>query len=223
MRGALVGFIEVKAPGKGANPRTFKGEHDKRQWERLRSLPNLIYTDGNSFSLWRDGARVGDVIRLKGDVESSGKDLDAPPSLLTTISDFLGWSPLPPRSPKKLAEVSARLCRLLREEVAEQLREGNKGLTSLAEDWRRLLFPDASDESFADGYAQAVTFGLLIARARDIELSKGIDQAASDLRKSNSLIGTALRLLTDDEDNQKALATSLNTMTRASTRWTGRR
>lgn len=214
VRGALVGFIEVKAPGKGANPRTFKGEHDKRQWERLRSLPNLIYTDGNSFSLWRDGARVGDVIRLKGDVESSGKDLDAPPSLLTTISDFLGWSPLPPRSPKKLAEVSARLCRLLREEVAEQLREGNKGLTSLAEDWRRLLFPDASDESFADGYAQAVTFGLLIARARDIELSKGIDQAASDLRKSNSLIGTALRLLTDDEDNQKALATSLNTMTR---------
>ena len=213
VRGALVGFIEVKAPGKGANPRTFKG-HDKQQWERLKSLPNLIYTDGNSFSLWQDGERVGDVVRLKGDVESSGAALDAPPSLLTIISDFLGWSPLPPRNPKRLAEVSARLCRLMREEVAEQLQRGNAGLTSLAEDWRRLLFPDASDESFADGYAQAVTFGLLIARARNIELSGGIDQAANALRQTNSLIGTALRILTDDADNQEALGTSLRTMVR---------
>lgn len=57
MRNALVGFIEVKAPGKGANPKAFREKHDKAQWERLKSLPNLIYTDGNSFSLWRDGER----------------------------------------------------------------------------------------------------------------------------------------------------------------------
>ena len=52
---ALVGFIEVKAPGKGADPRQFDDTHDKEQWNKLKSLPNLIYTDGNSFSLWRDG------------------------------------------------------------------------------------------------------------------------------------------------------------------------
>ena len=55
---ALVGFIEVKAPGKGADPRKFKDRHDKQQWEKLRSLPNLIYTDGNEFSLWRSGELV---------------------------------------------------------------------------------------------------------------------------------------------------------------------
>jgi hypothetical protein len=44
VRKALVGFIEVKAPGKGADPRRFKGRHDKGQWEKLQSLPNLIYT-----------------------------------------------------------------------------------------------------------------------------------------------------------------------------------
>src|SRR5687767_6663046 len=49
---ALVGFIELKAPGKGADPRKFKDPHDKAQWEKLRSLPNLIYADGNAFSLW---------------------------------------------------------------------------------------------------------------------------------------------------------------------------
>lgn len=52
---ALVGFIELKAPGKGADPRKFKDPHDKAQWEKLRSLPNLIYTDGNAFSLWQAG------------------------------------------------------------------------------------------------------------------------------------------------------------------------
>jgi hypothetical protein len=29
---------------------------------------------------------------------------------------------------------------------------------------RRLLYPDASDDEFADGYAQTVTFALLLAR-----------------------------------------------------------
>lgn len=214
VRNALVGFIEVKAPGKGANPRAFRDKHDRMQWERLKSLPNLLYTDGNSFSLWRDGERVGDIVRLDGDVETSGASLAAPASLVALISDFLGWTPTPPRTPKRLAEISARLCRLLREEVAEQLRKGNPGLTGLAQDWRKLLFPEATDDAFADGYAQAVTFGLLIARARGIPLADGIEQAASALRKSSSLIGTALRLLTDDVKNLKALETSLGTMVR---------
>ena len=51
----LVGFVELKAPGKGADPRRFKDRHDKDQWTRLQLLPNLVYTDGNAFSLWRDG------------------------------------------------------------------------------------------------------------------------------------------------------------------------
>ena len=49
--GALVGFIELKAPGKGGDPRRFRSGHDKAQWQRLQALPNLIYTDGNEFSL----------------------------------------------------------------------------------------------------------------------------------------------------------------------------
>ena len=87
-------------------------------------------------------------------------------------------------------------------------------LTNLAADWRKLLFPTASDEAFADGYAQAVTFGLLMARAREIPLSNGLDRVARELRQTNTLIGAALRLLTDDADNQATLKTSLATLTR---------
>lgn len=211
---ALVGFIEVKAPGKGADPRRFTEEHDKKQWTKLKSLPNLMYTDGNSFSLWRDGKPVDKLVTLDGDVETAGAKLAAPATLLPLIGDFLTWTPTPPRSVKQLAETAARLCRLLRDEVTEELQRDNPGLTSLAKEWRGLLFPQATDDEFADGYAQAVTFGLLVARAKDIELKSGIDKAALELRKSNSLIGTALRLLTDSPEVQQALDSALRTLAR---------
>jgi hypothetical protein len=211
---ALVGFIEVKAPGKGADPRKFSDPHDKDQWIKLKSLPNLIYTDGNAFSLWQDGEIVGKVVRLDGDIEDAGAKLETPPTLLPLFENFLQWKPISPQNAKKLAQISARLCRLLREEVVEEMSIGSAGLSALAEDWRKLLFPEADDKQFADGYAQAVTFGLLVARARDIPLSHGIHDAAQELRKTSSLIGTALSLLTDDEENRDLLKTSLGTLTR---------
>jgi hypothetical protein len=103
---ALVGFIELKAPGKGADPRQFNDAHDKEQWAKLKSLPNLVYTDGNSFSLWRDGQLAGTIVPLEGNVETSGAKLAAPATLLPLISDFLHWSPIPPANAKKLAEKS---------------------------------------------------------------------------------------------------------------------
>jgi hypothetical protein len=211
---ALVGFVELKAPGKGADPRKFKDPHDKLQWEKLSSLPNIIYTDGNSFSLWQNGELVGAVVSLIGDIESSGSKLQAPPPLLPLFESFLRWEPVPPRSAKDLAHTTARLCRLLRDEVTEQLALKSEALTSLAMDWRKLLFPEATDERFADGYAQAVTFGLLMARAKKIKLSAGMQQVAAELSHTSSLIGAALRLLTDNAENQETLKTSLGTLTR---------
>ena len=213
-RNALIGFIEVKAPGKGADPRRFQDKHDKEQWAKLQTLPNLIYTDGNAFSLWRNGELEGKVVHLEGDVATAGNKLAAPDGLASLFADFFQWEPQPPRSAAQLADVTARLCRLLREEVVEQLEQGSAPLTNLAKDWRKLLFPSATDEAFADGYAQAVTFGLLMARARDINLANGLDRVAHELRQTNTLIGTALRLLTDDADNQATLKTSLATLTR---------
>ena len=212
--GALVGYIEIKAPEKGADPRRFRDAHDKAQWARLKALPNILYTSGNGFSLWQDGELQGGVVQLDGDVATSGAKLKAPGSLLPLINDFLTWNPIPPKSARKLAQISARLCRLLRDEVLEQMQLGSEGLTALAKDWRKLLFPEADDASFADGYAQAVTFGLLVARARGISLAGGVDLAARELKKTNSLIGTALGLLTDDDSNKESLKTSLGTLSR---------
>src|SRR5947209_14538765 len=213
LRKVLVGFVEVKAPGKGADPRRYKG-HDKDQWEKLQSLPNLLYTDGNSFSLWQNGELVGSIVELQGDVESSGAKLTAPPELVARFDNFLRWEPIPPKSAPELAKVSARLCRLLRDEVTEQLAEKSPALTALAADWRKLLFPEANDQQFADGYAQAVTFGLLMARSSDIRLADGLDRVGQQLGKTNSLIGAALRLLTDEVGSEATLDTSLKALVR---------
>jgi hypothetical protein len=213
LRNVLVGFVEVKAPGKGADPRRFKG-HDREQWEKLQSLPNVLYTDGNSFSLWQNGELVGSIIELQGDIESSGAKLAAPPELIARFDNFLRWEPIPPKSAPELAKVAARLCRLLRDEVTEQLAEKSPALTALAADWRKLLFPEANDQQFADGYAQAVTFGLLMARSSNIRLADGLDQVGKRLGKTNSLIGAALRLLTDEVGNEATLKTSLGALVR---------
>ncbi len=210
----LVGFVELKAPGKGADPRKFKDPHDKAQWEKLRSLPNLIYSDGNAFSLWQNGELAGSILKLTGDIETAGSKLEAPPGFVALFDGFLRWSPVPPRNAKELAHTTALLCRLLRDEVTEQLALGSESLGGLATDWRKLLFPDATNERFADGYAQAVTFGLLMARAKKITLAGGLHQVAEELSKSSTLIGAALRLLTESTETQAALKTALATLTR---------
>lgn len=81
-REGLIGFIEVKAPGKGSDPRAFPAKPaDRLQWEKLKSLPNVVYTDGNGFTLWRDGKLLASAF-MQGDVRSAGKALKAGPDLL---------------------------------------------------------------------------------------------------------------------------------------------
>ena len=86
---ALAGFVEIKAPGKGADPRRFTNRHDKEQGEKLRSLPNVLFTDGNAFSLWQEGELVGSILTLDGDIETSGAKLAPPPGLQMLFEAFL--------------------------------------------------------------------------------------------------------------------------------------
>jgi hypothetical protein len=68
----LTGHIELKAPGLGADPAGLKAAHNKKQWERFKRLPNLIYTDGRSWSHFRKGVRVGEIVCFQGDPVKDG-------------------------------------------------------------------------------------------------------------------------------------------------------
>lgn len=217
VNGAISGYIEVKAPGKGADPTRFKATtHDGRQWTKLAALPNVIYTDGESWGLYRTGVRVGEVVHLDGDIRSAGARLTDPgDGLARLLYDFLHWEPVSPRNVNQLVATAAPLTRLLRDEVSDTLlREAGDGpFTHLASDWRELLFPDATDAEFADEYAQAVTFALLLARSDGIDFTgKSIAAIASALGRHHSLMGKALGVLTDETIG--ALTVTIDTLVR---------
>lgn len=210
---ALTGFVEIKALGKGADPRSFKG-HDKNQFERLKLLPNVLYTDAQSWSLWQNGELIGRVESFDKDVSVAGGSIVASNWLENLLLAFLSWKPISPANASELAKVSARLCRLLKAEVISELSEGAKTLKSTAEDWRNLLFPGATDAQFADGYAQAVMFGLLIARAKRIPIEQDTSAIGKALGSTNSLIGRALQVLGAVAEEESGLKAVLDTAKR---------
>lgn len=204
------GFIEVKKPGFGVDTSKYVGR-DKQQWLKIRDLPNVLYTDGQSWALYRFGQRVLEIQTFTGDLDSGDHAPTDPEAWATLLESFLGWQPSPPASVGALADVTSRLCRLLRAEVTAALKD-SEGLQKLSKEWRNLLFPQATDERFADQYAQTVTFGLLLARAESIELSdQPLLVVADQLKSKHGLLGVALQLLTDSSVVGK-LATSLRTM-----------
>jgi len=176
-RGLLVGFVELKAPGKGADPGRFQNSHDRRQWESFKNLPNLIYTDGRDFALFRQGDALLKV-RL-----NAARDAEALEQLLL---DFLHWKPQVPRNPEELARFLAPLTRFLREAVQEAVRTNPEGdLARLWQEWRRTLLPGADEETFADAYAQLVAYGFLLARTLDpggepLSLERALEMAGLD-------------------------------------------
>jgi Type ISP C-terminal specificity domain/N-6 DNA Methylase len=209
----LCGHAEIKAPGKGADPATFTG-HDARQWSRFRNLPNLIYTDGREFSLFRYGMMLR-TVRLAGDPRTLGAaavDADNLVGFSTLLRDFLLWEPIVPGNSKQLAEFLAPLCRILRDDVLDALRAKAPGVTAAAADWRRYLFPGADDDHFADAYAQTVTFALLLARSNGSD-TLFLDHAIATLTHANTLLSRALQVLTDPLVKEH-LSTSLSLLQR---------
>ena len=215
----LAGYVELKAPGVGATASRFKG-HNRDQFKRFSAIPNILYTDGNEWVLYRDGKQVRGC-HLSGDVADDGREAAVPQDAQAVedlLRDFLLWEPnIPVNRNRKIdlnrfAELLAPLCRMLRDDVMDALKNPASPLVQLAGDWRQLLFPDASDEQFADAYAQTVTFALLLG------LSEGadpltLDSAETALAVQHNLLSRALRVLTDP-DARADIAASLDLLLR---------
>jgi len=208
VNGAVTGYIEVKRPRMSIDDADFRGLN-LTQWRRLRDLPNLLYTNGCDWRLYQEGALVVKAA-LDRDLRQDGSALKVlGPEFEQTLVNFFQWKPTPITSVSRLVSTVAPLCRLLRAAVVEQLADERRAaaggvddapqlFTALAHDWRNLLFPTADDDTFADGYAQAVTFALLLARTEGMDLAgKGLHEIGQDLGPDHLLMGKALQILTD--------------------------
>lgn len=239
--GVLTGYVELKAPGKNIDPASFaKKSHEYKQWQRLRNLPNLLYTNGTEWRLYRYGEPVltstgYDAVHMHGSFSGHGT-LSAPDALATFFLNFLRWVPAPIKSAGQLVETLAPLAALLREEMllglsaqektykADQAKAKKKGeedfvipppLVGLRKDWRDTLAPSTSNEEFADSFAQTVVFSLVVALSEGHDLSlETFSTMAGRLRSQHGLLGNALGLLTEHLDEKSSLYNALAVIVR---------
>lgn len=212
VNGLMTGHVELKKPGTSLDPSTYaRTSHNAKQWRRLQNLPNLLHTDGRVWRLWRYGELVGEEVTLHTPALTETKGaLSAPPSFYRLLNDFLTWKPTPITSVSRLINVMAPLAAMLREEVLESLKtdrryakkhgidENLRPFIGLKRDWRASLHPRATDEEFADGFAQTVMFSMVIALSEGTDLEgKQIPDIAHSLQDKHTLLGMSLDLLTE--------------------------
>ena len=202
--GILCGYIELKAPGKGSRHTQYKG-HDRTQWKKFQSLPNLLYTDGNQWTLYRTGSVEGTTLTFSGDIIQDGKqaisESDAE-RLFDLFHDFYLWHPIVPDSPVGLAKVLAPICQFIRKDVVEQLELESSNLRQLYEEWQETLFPDLDESQFADAYTQTLTYGILLARLNG-EGHLTAEDAPGILDTGHKLLAQALRVLIQQEAREE--------------------
>lgn len=131
-------------------------------------------------------------------LQGSLLELSAPPTatemgkLHALLLNFLNWAPLPPATPKALAETLAPLCGLLRKQVNEALQDENSNLHLLSKNIKENLFPDAEQFEFADIYAQTLTYALLLAKLSGASPLTA-DEAVKKLSSGHALLSSVLQ------------------------------
>lgn len=194
--GALIGYVELKAPDRAIDPERFS-DHDLEQWRRFKNLPNLIYSNGAQWRLYRTGelAAIVDLtpaIRTGKGRKAAADEVEK--DFLALLQPFLAWAPISPRTPQELAQRLAPLTRLLRQEVRDALGAGDAAVTRVYEEWRSYLFPDADFDQFADAFAQTFVYAMLLARAEGLE-TPAATSAVAALRPGHALLATTLDLM----------------------------
>jgi hypothetical protein len=197
---ALCGHVELKAPETGARTNRYSGSN-KKQWEKFKALPNILYTDAIEWALYRSGVQdpVDDPVLIRFDnlIERGADALDDErlAKLHTLLIDFLSWEPIVPATAPALAEMLAPLCRLLRTDVLTAVEREESALHRLCDEIRDYLFPHVTDAQFADMYAQTLTYALLLARLSG-ETDLTAAHAADRLDSGHGLLAQTLRILT---------------------------
>ncbi|WP_255951956.1 type ISP restriction/modification enzyme [Streptomyces odontomachi] len=218
----IVGYVELKSPEKSVIHPGGLNQRDRRQWEGMAKLPNLIYTNGQTWIMYRSGRQHGDSIHLEGDLRTAGSRLRlsnaGEAAFEAMLTAFFIWQPHPLTSMREVVTQVAPLCTLLRDAVHDRLdAESNlprhqRPFTDLASTLEVDLFPTTDDRdkrtAFADRYAQSVTFALLLASSDAAEgddkvlAGMSLHEIGRRLGAEHSVMGRALQILTDQVEGE---------------------
>ncbi|MGC8839536.1 MAG: type ISP restriction/modification enzyme, partial [Anaerolineae bacterium] len=168
-RDRIIGYVEAKRPAEELLDRV----EDSDQFRRYReTFPNLILTNFLEFRLYRDGERV-EAVRIGQPrvlhVVRTVPPLEHGEELWALLERFLGYSLPSTFAAESLAVELAKRTRFLRDIVLLQMQEeGQNGgdLWGFYEAFQKYLMGTLTEETFADLYAQTITYGLFAARTR---------------------------------------------------------
>ena len=208
--GLTIGYLEAKDVGVSLDE-----EERSDQLKRYRTLPNLILTDYLEFRWYVDGdlretARMG---RMRSDGRIA-RDPQGRAAALELLSKFIQHAPQPIATPVDLARRMAVFTREIANIITKAL---NDGLApSLLKDLRKsfadTLLPDLEKpeniESFADMYAQTLSYGLFAARCNHQGPPGSFQRlgAASEIPKTNPFLRQLFEIITGNQLNDEPYA-----------------
>ena len=175
-----LGYIEAKDIGIDLN-KTEKSSQLKRY---LKSLDNLILTDYLEFRFFKYGQK-NTTIRLAS-IENDKIKIDPTSfdSFITHINNFCSFKGQTISSAEKLAKMMAQKARMMEEVLFNAVSDEHEDDNSLKDQlsaFRDILIHDLDEKTFADIYAQTMTYGLFAARLHDETLEDFSRQEAREL------------------------------------------
>jgi len=168
-RQQIVGYIEAKEPFVENLDYIESGEQLKRY---RHTFPNLILTNFFEFRLYRSGRLIDRVLLARPFIVHELKTV--PPienkdSFLNLLDKFFSFSLPKAYTAESLASELARRTSFLKDQVIlEELKagEGKASILGFYEAFQKYLIAGLTPNSFADLYAQTITYGLFAARTR---------------------------------------------------------
>jgi predicted helicase len=167
----IVGYLEAKAPSCEHLDTVEQSEQLKRY---LATFPNVILTNFLEFRLYRNGERIAKAVIGRSAVLLKLQQvppLEREHELIGLLEKFFSFVLPKQRNAEELAQELAKRTRFLRDEIiALEQREGEKlrvdSILGFYQAFRDYLIAGLTYKSFADLYAQTVTYGLFAARTR---------------------------------------------------------
>jgi len=165
---------------------------------------NFIHTDNLEFRFYKNAELVDKVIIWKlenNKIIALTENFD---KLEDLIKNFLTFKTQTITSSKKLSEIMAWKARMIKRVIYMALKNNKDIKTEIHnqfEIFKKMLISDLDEESFADIYAQTITYWLFTARLHDPTLPTfDRDEAAMLLPKSNPFLKKFFQSLRDDLD-----------------------
>ena len=168
-RQQIVGYIEAKEP----YVENLDHVENSEQLERYRrTFPNLILTNFFEFRLYRNGRLIDRVLLARPFIIHQLRTI--PPvenkdNFLNLLDKFFSFSLPKAYTAETLATELAKRTGFLKEQVIlEELkeREGKSPILGFYEAFQKYLIAGLTQDTFADLYAQTITYGLFAARTR---------------------------------------------------------